>query len=98
MDDASLKELWHQLQGTPTGPGAMGTSAAPSTYGEAGQRRGKQAMKQVIQLTPHALREYVRAEARAAAAKVAAPDRARRVVEFCEQMVEQGKLSPAQVE
>ena len=97
MDDASLKELWQQLQGTGAGAAAGGgTSAAPSTYGE--QRRGKQAMKQVIQLSPHALQQFVAATARTAAARMPRVITDAEVVTFCEQMVAEGNLSPAQVE
>jgi hypothetical protein len=94
MDDAALTELWKQLQGQ-----GGGTSAAPSTYGERDQRRGKQAPRvQVIQLSPHALRQLVRAEARAEGARAARPSRQRQVSEFCEKMVAAGKLSPAQAD
>lgn len=86
MDDAALAELWKQTQGGPAG-----TAAAPSTYGE--RRR-----PQVIQLSTRTLDQLVRGKVRAEVAKIATPKRKQQVAEFCEKMVREGKLSPAQVE
>jgi hypothetical protein len=92
MDDTALAELWKQTQGGPAG-----TGGPPSTYGEGGRARSIKPL-QVIQLTPRTLRQLVRAEARAEGARMAAPKRKQQVAEFCEKMVREGKLSPAQVE
>lgn len=93
MDDASLAELWQQMQAG--GGSGGGPAPAPSTYGERGPGKAR---PQVIQLSPHTLRSLVQAEARTAAAKAARPDTRRRISEFCEQMVTEGYLTPAQVE
>jgi hypothetical protein len=98
MDDASLKELWQQMQGGgAAAAGGGSTAAAPSTYGEPARRRGKQ-MTRTIQISIPTLQSLVAATARTAVARMPRVITDADVVKFCEQMVEEGNLSPAQAE
>lgn len=94
MDDQALFELWKQLKGGGTpAPSPVGGS----TFGERG-RRNSGGRPHVVQLSPRTVRQYAEAAAKSAVAKATSSTRAERISKFCEDMVVQGFLTPAQVD
>jgi hypothetical protein len=93
MDDQALAELYEQMKG-----GSSGGPPGPDTPPAGTQMAEKRTTKQVIQVSPRTLRQYVTATALAEVARATTTTRAQRIHEFCERMVAIGRLTPAQVD